>query len=157
MTDTINPLATHRYSTFKPWMGVPICITTGAPRWMPGLDYVTGLKPIGLRDVVTDEEFTQLYLERLDRLEAAIHADLLRLSAKYPGQRLVLLCYEDLVKGSEMCHRTVAAEWLTRRGLVVPELPADVDDAIAAGLVTPLPGSAPKPPAPPAFEDTPLF
>jgi hypothetical protein len=154
MGNTVNQLATHRYSTFQSWMGVPICISTGMPNWMPGLDYVSAMKPIGLRDIVTDEEFIEKYLARLDSREGAIHSDLVSLSDKYPGQRLVLLCYEDLVKGTEMCHRTTAAGWLALRGLEVPELPADLDDAIDAGLAAPVPNRARVDHAP---IDTPLF
>jgi hypothetical protein len=78
-----------------------------------------------------------------------IHADLLRLSAKYPGQRLVMMCYEDVtIPGGEMCHRTVAAEWLRAKGLEVPELPRSRDDAVELGLVEPAPNERRRPSTP---------
>jgi len=135
MTDTeansagaINPLATYKYPGYQAWMGVPVAISIGVPRWMPGIDKIKALAPYGVKDIPDDDDFRVAYAERLDAHEDEIQRELLRLSRKWPGQRLVLLCWEDLTKpGVEMCHRTEAAVWLRARGLNIAEI--DLSDA----------------------------
>lgn len=125
MTDDspINPIGTARYQKFEQWMGVPIATSTGKPKWMPQIEKIDALTPYGIfGQYDTEFSFRVAYLKRLDSKEAEIKAALQALSRKYPGQRLVLLCWDDLTKPDGWCHRTMAAEWLEARGLVVPEL-----------------------------------
>lgn len=118
----INRLGTACYSLFRPDMGVPVATSVGKPKWMPGIDAINEMAPYGLLTGYTEFEFRLKYHDRLDKNEDKVKAALLRLSAKYPGERLVLLCWEDLRKPDLWCHRTMLAEWLEARGLTVPEL-----------------------------------
>lgn len=125
MTDyefELNPLGTANFPGFKDWMGVPIGTAVGRAKWMPGIDQIEELKPFGLIRGFTQFEFRLKYMERLDRNEDKIHARLVTLSQKYPGQRLVLLCWEDLRRGDKWCHRELVAEWLEARGISCPEM-----------------------------------
>jgi hypothetical protein len=88
-------------------------------------------------------EFRIRYRERLDKHEDEIHRDLIRLSKKYPGQRLILLCWEDLRKPNLWCHRTIAAEWLGERGVDVPEMTSGLVPGLE--LEPKKPESKPKP------------
>jgi hypothetical protein len=76
-------------------------------------------------------EFTARYHAQLDRAGVdRVLRDLQRISDAHAGQDLVLLCYEDVRKPGEWCHRQVLAEWLAdRASLVVAELsdPAPVN------------------------------
>lgn len=154
--DLINELATYKYPGFSTWMGVPVAISIGVPRWMPGIDKIKALAPYGVKDIPDDDDFRVAYAERLDAHEDEIKAELVRLSKKWPGQRLVLLCWEDLTKPDvEMCHRTEAAKWLRARGLAVEEI--DKNDApppppktLSSGRLA-APAAPPEPDAPTLF------
>lgn len=118
-------LATGNYRTFESPMGVPVRITVGAPRWP--LDYelrhfIRRLAPWGLMKL-GGEEFVQAYRERLDRLDVDALAERFEvISAEEGGQRLVLLCYEDVL-GGQLCHRRVWADWwYERTGQLIPEI-----------------------------------
>jgi hypothetical protein len=129
-------------------MGVPVNTAVSPPKWMAHIDFVHGIKPAGIFGKPQyREEFPYriAYLERLEKFEDEIKADLQRLSDKYPateahpnGQPLVLLCWCDVHKG-EWCHRRMFADWLADRDIVVPE--ADL-------LTKAKPARASKPTAP---------
>lgn len=119
-------LATGRYSTFDPSMGVPVAITLGRPKFP--LRYkleheARRLAPWGLFDVKDPDEFTSRYRERLDKLDLdALLMKFEAISAQHGGLRAVLLCFEDVHAG-QFCHRRVFAEWFERRtGQRAPEL-----------------------------------
>ena len=148
----INPLGTSRYPGFQTWMGVPVAISIGKPRWMPGIESIPALAPYGVKDIPDDDDFRVAYAERLDSKEAEIQKALQRLSAKYPGQRLVLLCWEDLTKPDvEMCHRTEAAKWLRARGLQIEEIDESMRPEAAP------PARRPEAAAPSAPPETPTL
>lgn len=151
--DAINPLGTFKYPGFQPWMGVPVAISIGVPRWMPGIDKIRALAPYGVKDIPDDDDFREAYAARLDAHEDEIHRDLLRLSKKWPGQRLVLLCWEDLTKpGAEMCHRTEAAVWLRARGLQVEEInPSDAPERPSTARRSAMKAAPPEPDIPTLF------
>jgi hypothetical protein len=71
---------------------------------------------------VFDDAF-ELQLSRLD--PAAIVAKLKAIQASEPGATgVVLLCYEDVRKPGERCHRLQVAKWLgAHLGIAVSELP----------------------------------
>jgi len=120
---TINELATARYSAWAPWMGVPIATSIGQPKWMPGLEQMPSAKPFGIFGKhETEFEFRLAYEHKLDTTSEKVRADLQRISARYPNERLVLLCWEDLSKPGEWCHRRMLADWLEGKGITVPEL-----------------------------------
>jgi hypothetical protein len=120
-------LATSSYRSFDAEMGIPVAASLGRPKWP--LRYTLEhearrLAPWGLFDVKDPAEFTRRYRERLDRLDLdALVAKFEAISAQHGGRRVVLLCFEDLTKPGEFCHRRVFADfWQERTGQPVPEL-----------------------------------
>jgi hypothetical protein len=122
-------IVTSRYSSFRPEQGVPVRITVGSPRyWRTDrhgeLESVLALAPyerIFWSDTATDDEMIPVYAARCERKIGSIVKGLAAIARKYPGRRLVLLCYEDLDKAS--CHRRWFAEWFEMHfDIQVPEL-----------------------------------
>ena len=70
------------------------------------------------------EEFTAAYFEKLDRIGVKAAMERLEeISQTHGGRDLAVLCYEDLRKPGEWCHRKVFAEWWLREsGEVIEEL-----------------------------------
>lgn len=124
-------MATSRYQNGEEIVAsgaVPVGITVGYPRFK-----LKGYKPVMMqelapkgidRDTPSDKEFERLYRLRLesfglDRIkrrfsEIAVEAD---------NRYLVLLCYEDLTKPGEVCHRRMFAKWWEEvTGYVIYEL-----------------------------------
>lgn len=59
----------------------------------------------------------------LHRKQHVIFSVLAELGRAYPGQTLVLMCFDDLSKPGAWCHRTMFAEWYYEKtGVSVPEL-----------------------------------
>jgi Active DUF488-N3 subclade len=118
---------------------VKVGITVGKPRWLLGYPvvYLDVLAPWGLLQVFDKAEFTAPYHAQLDRAGVnRVLRDLQRISDAHAGQDLVLLCYEDVRKPDEWCHRQVLAEWLLERaGLAVAEMidPAPVNGGRGSG------------------------
>lgn len=125
-------LATSSYRQFRPGMGVPVRITLGKPRFRLGYEYeeIRLLAPpprvFALRD---EAEFKAAYRQHLDavgmeRLRRVFE----RVGGEHSGQRLVLLCFENVLAG-ESCHRRMFAQWWKEQtGQDVPELdPARFD------------------------------
>jgi hypothetical protein len=124
-------VVTSRYQNWRAGCGVPVRITVGEPKFWRGPPLVDGtmLAPWGLLDrSIPTDECRQRYVARLDDARGdRMIALLARLARQNSGQRLVLLCFEDVHAGEE-CHRRWFAEWFERRhGIVVPELPADAE------------------------------
>lgn len=106
---------------------VPVGIVVSPPRWALGYQLagnVTLLAPVGLLDVEAAEEFAARYRERLEAVGVAPIERILRGFAEaFDAPGCVLLCYENLEKPGEWCHRRVFAEWWQERtGAEVPEL-----------------------------------
>ena len=106
---------------------VKVAIVVGKPRWPLGFDYVTlnMLAPYGRLFHLNDRlQFTQAYFEKLDALGVdVIRAEFERISNEHGDKDLVLLCYENLTKPGEWCHRQVFAQWWLREtGEVIEEL-----------------------------------
>ena len=105
---------------------IKVDITVGQPRFRLGYTYerLPLLAPYGALFHETDRErFSRAYYERLDMAGIETVLDALRaISERHSGRDLVLLCYEDLSKPDEWCHRQVAGQWLQERaGIVVAE------------------------------------
>lgn len=104
-------------------------ISLGMPRWPLGYELAGEIKelmPFGMKNIQNIEMFRPLYYQRLDgfgfaRIEAQIQ--------KFfnLGKDVVLLCYEDVRKGSHSwCHRTVFSDWwLNQTGERIGELKDD--------------------------------
>ncbi len=122
-------LVTGRYATWKPDHGVPIRTTVGMPRfWRHGpLVFIKELAPFGIfgKGLPTDVA-RRRYLDRLEAKVDQSVAALADVTRQHPGERLCVLCFEDVHAGQE-CHRRWFAEWFEQRfGDVVPEV-VDVD------------------------------
>lgn len=108
-------LFTSRYQEYQPSQGVPVRITLGAPRFKLPYKLAHSVRELApRRDYFSKPlpEFTTAYRADLDRLGAARVAQLLEAIAEEEGDhRLVLLCFEDLTKPAEWCHRRVFASW----------------------------------------------
>lgn len=96
---------------------VLIRISTSKPDWFPkltidmkdlypGWDLVNDIK----KGLITWEEYTQRYQEKLSRLDKERILDELRtLAERYDPLPIVLLCYE---RPTDNCHRHLVADWL---------------------------------------------
>lgn len=126
-------LYTARYQAFADRMGVPVRTTVGVPRWKLNYPLVHHLREAtptsamvsGARSGRLDEEgYRGLYVARLDEIgAAAIAAAAMKIARQASADRLVLLCFDDLTKPGEWCHRTMFADWwLTRTGDQVREI-----------------------------------
>jgi hypothetical protein len=107
----------------------PIRISLGGPRWPLGFALAGEcplLAPFGAMLKMDQELYTRVYRDRLDRLGVAtISAALQELSDQNDGRGLVLLCFEDLAKPGQWCHRRLFAAWFEEQtGIPVPELVA---------------------------------
>lgn len=102
-------------------------ISLGTPKWDLGyrLDgEFKDLMPFGLfREYETYEAFKPAYFERLDKIGVSRIQQQLADFDKL-GKDVVLLCYEDIRKPENWCHRTAFAEWYKMRtGITIEELP----------------------------------
>jgi len=116
---------------------VKVAIIVGKPRWPVGFDYVTLniLAPYGRLFTINDRlQFTQAYFGKLDSLGVGvIPAEFERISNEHGDKDLVLLCYENLTKPGEWCHRQVFAEWwLQETGEVIEELETGGEPSVSS-------------------------
>lgn len=114
----------------------PVRITLGAPKnlWYPLADTVVELAPSGFQFTMEDrEQFRRSYRHKLYKLTLEwITKRLGGISREQSNENLVLLCYEDLRKPDQWCHRTTfAGWWKDQTGNDVIELPEEWDDFAA--------------------------
>jgi hypothetical protein len=120
-------IATCSFQEFTPDMGIPVPISVGLPNEYKGKQVTTickGLRPFGVFNVYEQEfEYGVHYQDRMEKQAAHISADLKRIQNENNGQALVLMCWCNLHKKTNWCHRRMAAAWIEERtGLTVPEL-----------------------------------
>jgi hypothetical protein len=115
-----NPeLKTGKYTTVR--------IALGSPKWDLGYvmdGAINDLMPNGLFKKYDHDRaaFEREYRKNLDRIGAdKILRQLIQYERK--GKDVVLLCYEDVRKPGDWCHRTMFAAWWTEKtGEVIEEL-----------------------------------
>lgn len=120
-----NPLATCSYKEFKDSMGVLVGTSTGNCRQRSGVRYARTMAPYSIfKKGINDPELEEaIYFKQLDDDQDKIEAELRKLESDYPGQTLVLACFEDLSKAGLYCHRTWLGRWFkSRYGVHLPEL-----------------------------------
>lgn len=107
----------------------PVGISIGKPRWPLGYqlrDQCLELAPKGYMLKMDIVSFTAIYEERLENIGVSNIARILsgyEDKAKKEGKEVVLLCYEDVRKEGEWCHRTIFAEWWRKKtGETIREL-----------------------------------
>lgn len=105
---------------------IAVGITAYPPRWPVGYPVLRrselapsqGLLAMARAKTIAPEDFEREYLAQLD----AIGVDGIRQILEEVGGDMVLLCYENVVKG-ERCHRRMFAAWWEKQtGEEVPEL-----------------------------------
>lgn len=108
-------LFTCRYQGFEPAMGTPVRITLSAPRWTlpyalehqvreaaPSREYFGSPRP----------DFERAYRAQLDSFGVDFFGPRFQeVAVAGRDLRLVLLCFEDLAKPGEWCHRRMFATW----------------------------------------------
>ncbi len=122
-------LATCSYRGFHPSMGIPVRTSVGKPKHRLGyrLDAeARSLFPTYKMLKLPYDEYRYQYLSHL-RAKGVVHFEkifrsLLTIYQRY-GDRLVLLCYEDVIGEGDWCHRRMFSEfWQGTGGCMVPEL-----------------------------------
>ncbi|MDL2205330.1 hypothetical protein LJC33_00280 [Eubacteriales bacterium OttesenSCG-928-N13] len=101
-------------------------VSLGTPKWPLGYQVVGEVKylmPFGLLGAnVRKDNFERLYRQRLDAYGPEKIAAVLSRFENL-GKPVVLLCYEDVRKPDDWCHRTVFAQWwFEQTGEIVDEL-----------------------------------
>lgn len=106
---------------------VAVGISRGAPRFPVRYRYrrLPDLYPDPwMFSIKDDAKFEEVYVKKLERLGVGrIMEGLTKISDEEGGKDLCLLCFEDLTKPGEVCHRRMFADWWTAQtGEVVEEL-----------------------------------
>ena len=104
----------------------PVRISAGNPRYP--LPYVVKDKaailapPYRILKLNDQEEYRRIYFEQLDGHGVRKIYSVLKSLAE-PGKEIVLLCFEDIRKPGQWCHRRMFAEWWeAKTGRKVEEL-----------------------------------
>lgn len=107
----------------------PVGISIGKPRFKTGYEIreqCYALAPKGYMLKMDYEPYRQEYFKKLEDIGAdKIIGIVQRMDerAQEEGKTLVILCYEDLRKPGQWCHRTLFAEWWKNKtGEVIEEL-----------------------------------
>jgi hypothetical protein len=102
-------------------------ISLGSPRWQVPYGFageVNALKPWGLLNIQDKEVYRREYIKQLEKTGVD---GILRQMKPFisQGGDVVLLCFEDIRKGeNDWCHRTMFADWWTKKtGEVIEEYP----------------------------------
>ena len=91
---------------------------------MGELEVVSDIAPYGVFKnpaLPEVEQRQRAYEARLEDHTVPLVRKLAELAGRFPGETLVLLCFDD-VEAGEICHRRWFADWFQRRfGIEVPE------------------------------------
>lgn len=120
-------LFTSSYAAFRPGMGTPIQTSNDRPKWplRYPLEHVSRLitprRALVFNDKISDEEFSRLYREDLDRIGVGrIAAELHAIAESAGSDRLVICCFES---NPHECHRgDWGSWWAARTGDIVAEI-----------------------------------
>lgn len=104
----------------------PVGISRGVPRFPLAYSYKLArwLAPSAATFALEDPaEYEASYRAQLEAIGPdAIVDRLARIAEESGGLPLVLLCYEDLTKPGQWCHRAHLSDWLRERGVEIREL-----------------------------------
>lgn len=135
-------LFTTSYSRFRPGMGEPVQASNGKPRWKLAYDLTYAIREAYpkwslVKSNLSEEEFTRRYHADLDKVGVdAISSRLRAIAVATGNERLVLLCFEELSKPNNWCHRRMFASWWeAQTGDAVRELGPTGPDDDQAGLL----------------------
>jgi hypothetical protein len=128
-------LATSRYQAadlIEASGRTAVGITRGYPRFKLRYPVVANLRQLApTREMIRVDDadvFEEMYRNRLEDLGVGGVRELLTMCAERANnERLAMLCYEDLTKPGQRCHRRLFATWWQEStGEVVPELEPDI-------------------------------
>ena len=106
---------TSRFSYKVPEQYQAVGIAVGKPKWPLSypVEHYNVLAPYGVFNKnYSQAEYRLAYFKRLEKYGVdRIRRDLEGISQRSGGKDVVLLCYENLCKHGEWCHRTQFAEW----------------------------------------------
>lgn len=124
-------------------MGVPVRTSVGKPRYsLPyNLDAEARvLYPQYAMLKLPFEEYKEQYLAQLERHGVTKIRNVLKSIQTIHGRGtnwLVLLCYEDVLKKGDWCHRRIFSEWWEEKtGEAIPEIELDSMGELRAHHVT---------------------
>ena len=107
----------------------PVGISLGKPRFQTGYEIreqCYALAPKGYMLKMAYEPYREAYFKKLEDIGADKIIGIVQKMderAQEEGKTLVLLCYEDIRKPDQWCHRTLFAEWWEEKtGEVISEL-----------------------------------
>ena len=107
----------------------PVGISLGKPKYQTGYEIreqCYALAPKGHMLKMAYEPYREAYFKKLEEIGAdKIIGIVQRMDerAQEEGKTLVLLCFEDIRKPDQWCHRTLFAEWWEKKtGEVISEL-----------------------------------
>jgi hypothetical protein len=132
-------IVTSRFTGFTWDMGVPVQIASRPPRWWRReqhamLEKVPELAPDRATWKLPYGAYHAAYIQRLETDVRTTFAKLAEIARAHPGERLCLLCYEELPTD---CHRSEFSEWANELyGLVIPELDPNAA-APSSGMIRP--------------------
>lgn len=120
-------ITTCSYSEYTPDLGMPVCGSVGRYRWwkheplhMAGQVVAPDRAWIHMDD---RDAYEKLYIAKLDRDSDRIDETLNRLETAAGSRDVVLMCFEDLSRPGNWCHRRMFADWWhARHGFLPPEV-----------------------------------
>jgi hypothetical protein len=120
-------LGTCSYSAFRSTMGEPIRTSLGSPKFKLAYELRESMWSLTPRPKYLRSPFEEYRAEYVTQLErhgvASLSEQFEKVQAKTGAETLVVLCFEQLVRPGEWCHRRLFAEWwLGKTGQPVPEL-----------------------------------
>lgn len=141
---------------------VAVRTSLGIPKWPLGFTiqgYCQEITPDGyMLKLENYATYKMAYVKKLEAKGVAqIRRTLEKIAADAKGDALVLLCYENISKPGEWCHRRMFAEWWeAQTGEVVAELSEPPPDELLIAPVAPpkaKPAKAAKPSGGPTVDD----
>lgn len=121
-----------RYSNKELQNGNYYCvgISLGKPKFPPGFEIKEqcySLAPKGYMLKMEYEAYKEAYIKKLEDIGTDKILDMVMRfdhKARDEGKELVFLCYEDVRKPGEWCHRTIFSQWyMEQTGEIIEELP----------------------------------
>lgn len=119
---------------------IPVQASLGGPRWKLPYELTIATREVApSREVLNlrddQDAYHVAYIRQLERIGVDNFEEKFRSIRKILGNRgIVLLCFEDLRKPGEWCHRRMFADWwLTKTGELIPEMSEYYNGGVSGG------------------------